>query len=223
MVYVESKFFPLDTFDDSPVDIDLDDIKIIDSSANYLSFTYEDLKFKYYGSYFGYSFAYVDEAEVFKDGIKALHMEVDMSVKKLQSFADKPEKMFAGKDKFVGGASADKICGYAGNDKIKGHAGNDKLWGNAGQDFIDAGKGNDQLFGGKGNDTLIGGPGKDAFVLKQNKGYDTIKDFTSKDSITCIGLTKKKLKIVDKAKDTWLYGKGDLLAVVKGGAGKNLF
>jgi hypothetical protein len=101
-----------------------------------------------------------------------------------------------GGDTLIGTSAKDTLSGLGGNDTLKGKGGDDvldggtgrdKLIGGNGDDRLTGGSGNDTLTGNKGDDTLIGGTGDDVyrgqfgadvFVVDDNGGDDTIRDFS---------------------------------------------
>ena len=88
-----------------------------------------------------------------------------------------------GDDRLDGGWHSDKLYGDAGNDTLIGSTGNDELYGGIGVDVLKGGAGADILNGGEGNDRLFGGDNTDIFQFDQIFNTDTIKDFTSDDTI----------------------------------------
>ncbi len=97
-----------------------------------------------------------------------------------------------GNDRLFGGKGNDTIYGdlpvipayalnlannFTFNDIISGGDGDDILYGGLGNDKLYGDGNNDILFGGEGNDELWGGSGKDTFVIADNGGIDTIRDF----------------------------------------------
>ena len=86
----------------------------------------------------------------------------------------------AGDDGLVGGDGLDMIFGGDGDDDIYGGADADRLFGDAGADTIDGGTGDDVMSGGDGGDTFI--------INGVEAGDDTIRDFTSDDTIVFDGV-----------------------------------
>ncbi|BAZ07512.1 calcium-binding protein [Calothrix sp. NIES-3974] len=97
-----------------------------------------------------------------------------------------------GDDRLFGGKGNDTIYGdlpvipayalnlannFTFNDIISGGDGDDILYGGLGNDKLYGDGNNDILFGGEGDDELWGGSGKDTFVIADNGGIDTIRDF----------------------------------------------
>ncbi|MBD2215201.1 nucleoside hydrolase [Calothrix sp. FACHB-156] len=143
-----------------------------------------------------------------------------------------------GKDTIVGGCGNDFIDGGSGNDRIYGNGGKDTLIGGAGDDsifggdqadIILAGDGDDRIYGNGGNDlinsgagfdTVWLGKGKATVVLRQDDGYDTIKNFR-------LGATKLKvaslsnLSFADSSHGVEIFQNNDLLAVVSGQSARN--
>ncbi|MEG3843595.1 Ig-like domain-containing protein, partial [Microcoleus sp. herbarium14] len=120
-----------------------------------------------------------------------------------------------GDDYLFGNEGSDTICGGAGDDFISGNEqadilggceGNDTLYGGEDNDTLLGGKGDDILYGDLGNDSLIGGSGNDIFVLKADRGFDRIADFTvGQDSIGLSGgLSFSQLGITQNTQGTVL-------------------
>ncbi|WP_251862382.1 calcium-binding protein [Clostridium sp. Marseille-Q2269] len=89
----------------------------------------------------------------------------------------------AGEDNLFGEDGDDILQGGSGLDILNGGIGNDVLKGGAGNDTLKGDEGNDTLFGGIGSDILEGGNGQDSFVLTKDFGIDTIKQYSSDDTI----------------------------------------
>jgi len=122
-----------------------------------------------------------------------------------------------GKDTLIGGKNNDMLYGENGNDRIKGGSGKDKLYGGSGKDTLFGGSGNDLIIGGKGRDKAFGGKGKDVFSLEKGKGYMKIEDFNfKKDSVEFLGAVTFR----DRGDNLNMYSRGDLIAVISGGAGR---
>ena len=68
----------------------------------------------------------------------------------------------------LGGEKRDYLRGGAGDDVLMGFGGGDKIKGGKGDDLIDAGRGRSKLWGGEGEDT---------FVLREGRGFATLKDY----------------------------------------------
>ena len=107
-------------------------------------------------------------------------------------------KAGSGNDRLVGGAGRDRLFGQAGNDKITGGGSRDRLVGGGGRDILrgggdrdtlNGGGGNDRLFGDAGNDVIFTGAGRDRVAIRQNQGFDTLKDYRDgQDKIDLIGI-----------------------------------
>ena len=119
-----------------------------------------------------------------------------------------------GHDTLNGGNGNDSCYGGNGHDFLFGSKGNDKLHGGNGNDEIIGGHGKDTLIGGSGKDVLTGGPGKDLFALEKGKGFVTIKDYDPRQDK--LFFAEKPLRLKSRLKDNkhYIYGKGDLLAVI---------
>jgi Ca2+-binding RTX toxin-like protein len=85
-----------------------------------------------------------------------------------------------------GGSTSGLVAGLAMNN-ITGTNNSETLIGGTGNDYIRGVGGNDVLCGGDGFDVLQGDLGADTFVFQVGKGYDTVKDFGSDDSISLAG------------------------------------
>jgi Ca2+-binding RTX toxin-like protein len=83
----------------------------------------------------------------------------------------------------------------SGSDKNKSWA----LWGGDNNDTLTGGNKDDVLIGGKGTDYLKGGRGSDTFVMTdwEDKKFDFIKDFSSKDDL--IGISSYMMDVSDDA------------------------
>ena len=92
----------------------------------------------------------------------------------------------SGDDIFNSIAGNDLLRGFGGNDLLEDEIGSDTLIGGNGNDTLISGgdndrlrggNGDDVLDGGEGNDTLIGGGQSDRFILRNEEGTDTIRDY----------------------------------------------
>ncbi|MGB3613899.1 MAG: hypothetical protein WBA10_08910, partial [Elainellaceae cyanobacterium] len=134
-----------------------------------------------------------------------------------------------------GDSGNDYLSGWSGNDTLLGGSGHDTLLGGSGSDFLNGGSGSDYINGYGGTfgeyDTLTGGYGADTFVLGdsfgsyyQGVGYATITDFNfaEGDKIDVFG-SYLNYGVTDMVNgDAQISYYGDLIAVVKGGAGLGL-
>ncbi len=109
-----------------------------------------------------------------------------------------------GDDSLDGGSGDDYSNGGEGADLLSGCDGNDTLLGGNGNDTLLGGKGDDILDGGLGNDSLIGGSGNDIFVLKADRGFDIIADFTVGQDLMGLsgGLSFNQLAITQNTQGT---------------------
>ncbi|MEG4574536.1 Ig-like domain-containing protein, partial [Microcoleus sp. N3A4] len=134
-----------------------------------------------------------------------------------------------GDDYLFGNQGSDTICGGESNDLISGNEqadilggceGNDTLYGGEDNDTLTGCQGDDILYGDSGNDSLIGGSGNDIFVLKADRGFDTIADFTvGQDSIALSGgLSFSQLAITQNTQGTLIKNAltGEELGVMVG-------
>ncbi|MGB3613444.1 MAG: hypothetical protein WBA10_06570 [Elainellaceae cyanobacterium] len=142
---------------------------------------------------------------------------------------------YSGNDRLYGGYGNDYLSGGSGNDYLSGWSGNDTLLGGYGNDYLNGGSGNDYIRGYGGTfgefDTLTGGFGADTFVLGSSfgsyyrgLGHATITDFNrlQGDKIDVFG-SFANYGVTDYANgDAHIRYNGDLVAVVKGGAGLSL-
>lgn len=124
----------------------------------------------------------------------------------------------SGDDQMLGGNGDDLLLGGTGNDNLIGNGGSDRLNGGRGNDRLEGDTGNDVLKGGQGADLLIGGDGNDIFVLEQNQGFKTIRDFQlGKDSMRLLGsLSFEQLTIAQSGNHTLLSVGNTQLAVLEG-------
>jgi serralysin len=138
----------------------------------------------------------------------------------------------------LGTARSETLSGSKDNDYLFGNTGNDYLLGKLGNDTLAGGSGNDALIGYGGalyeRDILIGGRGADNFTLgtsaygtyytkDANYGYATIQGFNYRegDKIQVSGklsdylIDKQSYGVGTSAKDTAIFYKNDLIAVVQ--------
>lgn len=138
----------------------------------------------------------------------------------------------------LGTGGNETLYGSNGKDYLFGNAGNDYLVGKWGNDTLSGGSGNDALVGYGGalyeQDILTGGRGADKFVLGNsaygtyylndgNYGYAVIRDFNhrERDKIQMSGklsdysVAKRSYGIGTAAKDTAIFYKNDLVAVIQ--------
>ncbi|MDZ8078187.1 MAG: DUF4347 domain-containing protein [Nostoc sp. DcaGUA01] len=96
------------------------------------------------------------------------------------------------------------ITGSALANNLQGTSSDDLIFGFAGNDVIVGGGGNDRIYGGLGIDNLTGGTGSDIFVIVQNEGRDTIKDFNINEDLIALssGLSYSGLSITQSNNDT---------------------
>jgi len=131
-------------------------------------------------------------------------------------------KAGGGNDRAVGGAGRDRLFGQAGNDKLIGGGSGDRLVGGGGADMLrgggdndnlSGGGGNDRLFGDAGDDVIVTGGGRDRVAIRQNQGFDTIKDFQDgQDKIDLIGISFGQLTLEQQGDDVRVkLGSADLL------------
>jgi hypothetical protein len=125
-----------------------------------------------------------------------------------------------GDDSLDGGQGDDYSNGGEGADLLSGCDGNDTLLGGNGNDTLLGGKGDDILDGGLGNDSLIGGSGNDIFVLKADRGFDIIADFTQGQDFIGLsgGLSFSQLAISQNTQGTLIKNllTGEQLAMMIG-------
>jgi len=109
-----------------------------------------------------------------------------------------------GGDTLIGGDDDDLLVGGRGNDTLKGQGGNDRLFGTRGQDRLIGDTGVDFLSGGQGDDLLTGGNRCDFFVLRSNRGTDTITDFDPGTDLLFLAgrLSEGQLSIRQDGRDT---------------------
>ncbi|MBD3884897.1 hypothetical protein IFO70_24485 [Phormidium tenue FACHB-886] len=132
-----------------------------------------------------------------------------------------------GTDSITGQATRDQIVGRRGDDVLNGGGGADRLSGDQDQDIIRGGAGRDRLKGGVGNDHLLGGldsdwleggKGRDRFILERGAGNDVILDFKDKEDRLGLapGIQAKRLKIIQRGRNTLIELRNDRLAVLNG-------
>ena len=88
-----------------------------------------------------------------------------------------------GNDVLRGGGGSDQLEGGSDDDTLLGQKGSDELFGGSGDDVLKGGGGKDMLNGGAGNDIMIGGGGADTFVMLEDDGMATIRDFNPTEDV----------------------------------------
>ena len=110
---------------------------------------------------------------------------------------------------------------------IFGGRGNDLLRGDGGNDIIIGGSGKDVLRGSFGIDTLIGESydpsryylhkkGGDIYVLEENAGLDTVKNFAKHDAIGLLDIEQSELNFRVENGSTVISLEGEDLMVIEG-------
>lgn len=131
-------------------------------------------------------------------------------------------KAGSGNDRAIGGSGRDRLFGQAGNDKLIGGGNADRLVGGGGRDvlrgggdrdILNGGGGDDRLFGDAGDDVIFTGAGRDRVVIRQNQGFDTVKDYRDgQDKIDLVGISFGQLTLQRQGDDVLVkLGNSNLL------------
>ena len=122
-------------------------------------------------------------------------------------------------DTIVGEKGNDELIGNDGNDTLIGKKGNDRLLGGNGNDNLEGSNGNDLIDGGSGSDHFFCGRGKDIVMLERELfDRDIIHDFRDRQDKFAFDqrINLGKLSIEQRGKNTQIFFRNDLLAIVKG-------